>query len=30
MAMIAWLVYDRRLLAVARAYAGLPQPPQAA
>jgi len=28
MAMIAWLVYDRRLLAVARAYAGLPQPPQ--
>jgi hypothetical protein len=26
MAMIAWLVYCRRLLAVARAYPGLPQP----
>ncbi|HSH06208.1 MAG TPA: hypothetical protein VLA41_00990 [Burkholderiales bacterium] len=28
LAMIAWLVYDRRLLAVARAYPDLPQPSQ--
>ena len=27
--MIAWLAYDRRLLAVARAYAGLPLRPRA-